>query len=255
MTDEAAGEGLRMARREQEGGTASLLETVAEQVVEEGHQLVQLQEQGVVMVTQGAGGQQQLVITGGGHQFPPGTQVLQLQPGQQQYVVRNLKSEPEDLSVQQEPGQDQATTRTINLEAGAQAIQASAAAAVQNVIRSLKDSDKMMLQQILPNHMLGPAPRDQNVLIVEGEGSDSEPASTDVTPVKRSRSGGQQEQHTPRLQIAKQYTPFGFHTTLEAPTAQWVRKDEDRCTYMNKVGDQKFQAKILIMNFRVNSTA
>jgi len=36
------------------------------------------------------------------------------------------------------------------------------------------------------------------------------------------------------VQIAKQFSPYGFHCTLEAPTAQWVRKDDDRCTYMNK---------------------
>jgi hypothetical protein len=38
-----------------------------------------------------------------------------------------------------------------------------------------------------------------------------------------------------QVYIAKQYSPFGFHVTLEAPTAQWVRKEEDRCTYLNKV--------------------
>jgi hypothetical protein len=37
-----------------------------------------------------------------------------------------------------------------------------------------------------------------------------------------------------RMQIAKQYSPWGFHYTLEAATAQWVRKEEDRCTYLNK---------------------
>ena len=37
-----------------------------------------------------------------------------------------------------------------------------------------------------------------------------------------------------QVSIAKQYSPFGFHCTLEAPTAQWVRKEEDRCTYLNK---------------------
>ena len=42
----------------------------------------------------------------------------------------------------------------MNLEAGAQAIQASAAAAVQNVIRSLKEHDKNVLNQILPAHMV-----------------------------------------------------------------------------------------------------
>ena len=37
--------------------------------------------------------------------------------------------------------------RQIDLEAGAQAIQASAATAVQNVLRSLKESDKSILNQ------------------------------------------------------------------------------------------------------------
>ena len=216
--------------------TNSLLEAVAEQVVSE-QQVVQLgQSEQVVVVTEpGAGGQgggQQILITEG--QLAPGTQVIQLQGGNgQQFVMRNLKSEPEDLSVQQQPG-----GRTINLEAGAQAIQASAAAAVQNVIRSLKDSDKMMLQQILPNHMLAQVPRgEQSIVIVEGaggEGSDSDMLAAEVTPTKRQRSSAGSEQ-PPRLQIAKQYTPFGFHCILEAPTAQWVRKDEDRCTYLNKV--------------------
>ena len=215
--------------------TNSLLEAVAEQVVSE-QQVVQLGQEQVVVVTEPAagdqGGQQILIAEG---QLSPGTQVIQLQGGNGQFVMRNLKSEPEDLSVQQ---QQQPTTRTINLEAGAQAIQASAAAAVQNVIRSLKDSDKMMLQQILPNHMLAQVPRgEQSIVIVEGaggEGSDSDMVPAEVTPTKRQRSSGGSEQ-PPRLQIAKQYTPFGFHCILEAPTAQWVRKDEDRCTYLNKV--------------------
>jgi len=217
--------------------TNSLLEAVAEQVVSE-QQVVQLGQEQVVVVTEpavgGHGGAQQILIAEG--QLAPGTQVIQLQGGNgQQFVMRNLKSEPEDLSVQQQ--QQQPTTRTINLEAGAQAIQASAAAAVQNVIRSLKDSDKMMLQQILPNHMLAQVPRgEQSIVIVEGgggEGSDSDMVPAEVTPTKRQRSSGGSEQ-PPRLQIAKQYTPFGFHCILEAPTAQWVRKDEDRCTYLNK---------------------
>ena len=74
-------------------------------------------------------------------------------------------------------------------------------------------------------------------MIVEGaggEGSDSDMLAAEVTPTKRQRSSAGSEQ-PPRLQIAKQYTPFGFHCILEAPTAQWVRKDEDRCTYLNKV--------------------
>ena len=51
------------------------------------------------------------------------------------------------------------------------------------------------------------------------------------SPAKRTRTTGHDH---PKLTIAKQYSPFGFHCTLEAPTAQWVRRDEDRCTYMNK---------------------
>jgi len=225
--------------------TASLLETVAEQVVEEGQQLVMGQVgqetgQHMVMVTQGdiVQGQHQIMIADGTGQFPAGTQVIQLQG--EQFVMRNFKTEPEaeDLSVQQQQQQQQQapTTRTINLEAGAQAIQASAAAAVQNVIRSLKDSDKMMLQQILPNHMLSQGPREQKIVIVDSgvtqeDTNDSDVVSSEVTPSKRSR-GSNNEQV--RVQIAKQYTPFGFHHVLEAPTAQWVRKDEDRCTYLNK---------------------
>lgn len=232
--------------------TASLLETVAEQVVEEGQQLVLGQDQQMVMVTQGdmGGGHQQIVITDGSGQFAPGTQVIQLQGGQaDQFIMRSFKTEPEDLSVQVP------TTRTINLEAGAQAIQASAAAAVQNVIRSLKDSDKMMLQQILPNHMLAQGPRDQSILIVEGGGqedtSESDLGSAEVTPSKRSR-GSTSEQT--RVQIAKQYTPFGFHCLLEAPTAQWVRKDEDRCTYLNKVQQAVQQFVVLWSSYGVLET-
>ena len=139
----------------------------------------------------------------------------------------------------------------INLfQAGAQAIQASAATAVQNVLRSLKESDKSLLNQILPSHLMSGAggtematqPRVQSisnevpqVLPPEeqcrpdsGLGDTPEPAGT---PSRRSRSTAETQ---PRVHIAKQYNPFGYHCTLEAPTAQWVRKDEDRCTYMNK---------------------
>ena len=149
--------------------TESLVEEVAEQVVEEGHlvdeghhlveegHIVLEQDQQVVMVTDGDMGHQQIVITDGSGGFAPGTQVIQIHGTQgEQFVMdtRALKTEPEDLSV---VGGREDQTRTINFEAGAQAIQASAAAAVQNVIRSLKDSDKnhSMLQQILPNHKLG----------------------------------------------------------------------------------------------------
>jgi len=231
--------------------TESLVEEVAEQVVEEGqmveegHHIVEEghivleQDQQVVMVTEGEMGQQQIVITDGSGGFAPGTQVIQIHGAQgEQFVMdtRALKTEPEDLSVV--GGRDD-QSRTINFEAGAQAIQASAAAAVQNVIRSLKDSEKNqnMLQQILPNHMLGNL-RDQNILIVEGgatqqaeESSDNDGNSSEATSNKRSRTATSEP---PRVQIAKQYTPFGYHCILEAPTAQWVRKDEDRCTYLNK---------------------
>jgi len=61
--------------------------------------------------------------------------------------------------------------------------------------------------------------------------SDNDTMVGEVTPNKRSRTA---TSDPPRLQIAKQYTPFGYHCILEAPTAQWVRKDEDRCTYLNK---------------------
>jgi len=231
--------------------TESLVEEVAEQVVEEGqmveegHHIVEEghivleQDQQVVMVTEGEMGQQQIVITDGSGGFAPGTQVIQIHGAQgEQFVMdtRALKTEPEDLSVV--GGRDD-QSRTINFEAGAQAIQASAAAAVQNVIRSLKDSEKNqnMLQQILPNHMLGNL-RDQNILIVEGgatqqaeESSDNDGNASEATSNKRSRTATSEP---PRVQIAKQYTPFGYHCILEAPTAQWVRKDEDRCTYLNK---------------------
>jgi len=217
--------------------TTSILEAVAEQVVEEGQaagQLVLGQDQQVVMVTQGdLGAGQQLIITEDGLQ-----QVIQIGTQGEQFVMRNFKSEPEDLSVVgtvREEGQG--PLRTINLEAGAQAIQASAAAAVQNVIRSLKEEDKRMLQQILPNHMLAmqPTPRNQEqIVIVEGSGGGGvvqEDEDLDITPTKRTRSSASD---SVRVQIAKQYTPYGFHCVLEAATDQWVRKDEDRCTYLNK---------------------
>merc|ERR1740128_1234620 len=66
-----------------------------------------------------------------------------------------------------------------------------------------------------------------------GLGDTPEPVTnTQGTPARtRNRTAAET---SPRVQIAKQYSPFGFHNTLEAPTAQWVRKDEDRCTYLNK---------------------
>jgi len=199
-------------------------------------------------------GEQQVVISSGqsgtGH-LANGNQVVQVQagstPGNVHYLLEgggHLKSEPEDLSfsVQREHGG--VLRHSIDLEAGAQAIQASAATAVQNVLRSLKESDKSLLNQILPPHLmtadLTGQPRLQGVGEVQGIlpdeqcrpdsglGDTPEPSGT---PTRRSRSAAEAQ---PRVHIAKQYNPFGYHCTLEAPTAQWVRKDEDRCTYMNK---------------------
>ena len=229
--------------------TALLGEEVAEQVVEEGQIVMQqvdlaspglegMVEGQVIMMTNTEGEQQHVVITSAGlTPLTNGSVVSQGQAGvslvdQQSYMLESasLKSEPEDLSFRQ----------SIDLEAGAQAIQASAANAVQNVLRSLKESDKTILNQILPGHLVAePLPQGGpgEMLVTEdpvrpdsGIGDTAEPGSAS-TPSRRSRSG---QDASPRVQIAKQYSPFGYHCTLEAPTAQWVRKDEDRCTYLNK---------------------
>ena len=94
-----------------DSGGAGLIE----EVVEEGH-IVLEQGQHVVMVTEGEMGQQQIVITDGG------AGLIQLDNGQQLL----MKSEPEDLSlVTPDPvsqaGQGQQAD--IDMEAGAQAIQ------------------------------------------------------------------------------------------------------------------------------------
>merc|ERR1719402_1199386 len=200
---------------------------------------------------------QQIMITDGNGGLA-GAQVIQIQGEHGQAVfmdTRSLKTEPEDLSVT--VSRVMTTTAktitanplrtTVNLEAGAQAIQASAAAAVQNVIRSLKEHDKNVLNQILPAHMVttDAVQRIQtssgDVLLVEDQGRPDSGLGDNLETVNGSGSGqaakrsrNQNQQESPRLQIAKQYTPFGFHCILEAPTAQWVRKDEDRCTYLNK---------------------
>jgi len=206
-------------------------------------------------------GEQQVVISSG--QSGPshlanGNQVVQVQSGTTagnvHYLLEgggHLKSEPEDLSFSVQREQGGLLRHSIDLEAGAQAIQASAATAVQNVLRSLKESDKSLLNQILPSHLMSGAggtematqPRVQSISNEQvpqvlppeeqcrpdsGLGDTPEPAGT---PSRRSRSTAETQ---PRVHIAKQYNPFGYHCTLEAPTAQWVRKDEDRCTYMNK---------------------
>ena len=205
-------------------------------------------------------GEQQVVISsgqGGGGDLANGNQVVQVQSatggggvtqGGVHYLLEgggSLKSEPEDLSFSVQRHEGGVMHRhSIDLEAGAQAIQASAATAVQNVLRSLKESDKSLLNQILPQHLmsgelvqqrvLGGQDSVQQVLSDDpcrpdsGLGDTPEPSGT---PSRRSRSAAET---APRVHIAKQYTPFGYHCTLEAATAQWVRKDEDRCTYMNK---------------------
>jgi len=237
-----------------------VVEEVAEQVVEEGQivmQQVEVEDPSVsvdggqvVMMTNSGGLQQQIMITDSGM---GGTQVIQIHPGNQGVFMdsRNLKTEPEDLSVTVTRETAKTITanplRHVNMEAGAQAIQASAAAAVQNVIRSLKEQDKNILNQILPHHMILDHDTGQRiqtstgeVMVVEdqgrpdsglGETIEAVNGSTSTPPAKRSRN---HQQESPRVQIAKQYTPFGFHCILEAPTAQWVRRDEDRCTYLNK---------------------
>jgi len=231
--------------------TTVLGEEVTENVVEEGQivmQQVELASPGlegmvegqVIMMTNTEGEQQPVVITSAGITPLTNGAGLQAQAGlglvdqSQSYMLEsgaNLKTEPEDLSFRQ----------SIDLEAGAQAIQASAANAVQNVLRSLKESDKTILNQILPGHIQPEVhqPVPAEMLVSEdparpdsglGDTSGPEPSSVH-TPSRRNRSG---QDNSPRLQIAKQYSPFGYHCTLEAPTAQWVRKDEDRCTYLNK---------------------
>jgi len=202
-------------------------------------------------------GEQQVVISSG--QSGPshlanGNQVVQVQSGTTagnvHYLLEgggHLKSEPEDLSFSVQREQGGILRHSIDLEAGAQAIQASAATAVQNVLRSLKESDKSLLNQILPPHLMGGGematqPRVQSISnevpqVIPPEEQcrpDSglgDTPETSGTPSRRSRSTAETQ---PRVHIAKQYNPFGYHCTLEAATAQWVRKDEDRCTYMNK---------------------
>ena len=202
-------------------GAGGMMEEVVEQVVEEGA-IVLEQGQHVVMVTEGEMGGQQIVITDGGE-----PRLIQLQSGGHQFV---MKSEPEDLSLV--PGEAGADSRDIDMEAGAQAIQASAAAAVQNVIRSLKDPEKVSGMSSMMGSRMRPGPDPSSLLFVEGGDSDGDMSSSNgATPSKRARSSGGD---MGRVQIAKQYTPYGFHVILEAPTAQWVRKEEDRCTYLNK---------------------
>jgi len=207
------------------------------------------EQQQVVMMTNGDGHQQQVVITSDGGHLMATDNVIHVQgDNNQTFVLHTSKTEPEDLSfsVGDRPAHE-GGLRQIDLEAGAQAIQASAATAVQNVLRSLKESDKSILNQILPHHILSDVGPNSSRTITTANGdmiideTRSESGNLDDIPEtlttfspgsgsgRRSRS-----QDTGRVQIPKQFSPYGFHSTLEAATAQWVRKDEDRCTYMNK---------------------
>jgi len=198
---------------------------VLEEVVEEGIIMQNVDNQ-MVMVSGGEMGQQHLVISTDGNQLAPGTQVIQIQDGS--ILVNTMKTEPEDLSVADERGRmlRLPSNRQINLEAGAQAIQASAAACVQNVMRKMKETDDGI---ILSDPVNSLTDNDGgNHIVIEESLHDSMLES----PAKRSRTNNNSGNF--KISIAKQYTPYGFHATLDAPTAQWVRKDEDRCTYMNK---------------------
>merc|ERR1719450_274668 len=108
----------------------------------------------VIMMTNTDGEQQHVVITSAGITPLTNGAVAQVQAGlslvDQNYMLEaaNLKSEPEDLSFRQ----------SIDLEAGAQAIQASAANAVQNVLRSLKETETKTIvtsgQQMVPTQLI-----------------------------------------------------------------------------------------------------
>jgi len=246
-------------------GTSSVLEEVPEQVVEEDQIVMQhvdmssgldtMVEGQVIMMTNANGEQQHVVITSSGVMpLTNGAQVIQVQSGGETGIndpgylldATSMKSEPEDLSFS--VTRDVNMRHSIDLEAGAQAIQASAANAVQNVLRSLKESDKTVINQMLPTtpHIISDPTQTRvqtlgNDMIIpddpgrpdSGIGDTAELGSItgQSTPSRRARNN---QDTSPRVQIAKQYSPFGFHNTLEAPTAQWVRKDEDRCTYLNK---------------------
>ena len=111
----------------------------------------------VIMMTNAAGEEQHVVITSAGSISQPslngGGQVIQVQSGgglgDGGYLLdsTSMKSEPEDLSFT-------VPRHSMDLEAGAQAIQASAANAVQNVLRSLKETET---KTIVTNQQLVPA--------------------------------------------------------------------------------------------------
>lgn len=203
-----------------------------------------VQDQQVVMMN----GEQHVVITSEGG-LVNGHQVVTVQGDDTTFLLHSSpvnKIEPEDLSFSVGRGDDD-LRHSIDLEAGAQAIQASAAHAVQNVLRSLKESDKSILNQILPQHIIldnsASTAHNSRNLVISDMMMDDHSRTDDMDDMPEtltySNSGGRRNRSNAaadagRVQIPKQFSPFGFHCTLEAATAQWVRKDEDRCTYMNK---------------------
>ena len=202
----------------------------------------------VIMMTNAQGEQEHVVITSSGiTPLTHGAQVIQVQAGpgptltDAGYLLdpSSMKSEPEDLSFSVTPGpRGEAEAgdmrRSIDLEAGTQASEAT----VQNVLWSLKESDKTIINQILPSHMMGvmsPATPTQSLvqslssdMMMDPEAArpDSGLRDTTGTPARsRNRTAAES---SPRVHTAKQYSQFGFHNTLEAATAQRVRKDENR---------------------------
>ena len=45
---------------------------------------------------------------------------------------------------------------------------------------------------------------------------------------------GSRNTDTEKVQIPKVFSPFGFHSTLDAPTSSSVRREDDKVTYVNK---------------------
>jgi len=178
--------------------TSALLgSNVLEEVVETEGQIVmggggvEGGQQNVVMVTDGALGTHQIVITDG---LDVGTQVIQLDDGNLVMGTRRLK----DLTSLREEDE------VISLDQPHNSIQDDLGALVVE--------------------MASPPKRSKPTEVMVVSTASSVPSNT----------SNNTNSHPGKTSIAKQFTPFGFHCTLEAPTAQWVRKDEDRCTYMNK---------------------
>ena len=103
----------------------------------------------------------QVIITSSGNTpLTHGAQVTQVRAGTGPTLTdadylpdpSSTKSEPKDLSFSVTPGprgEAEDMRHSIDLEAGTQASEAT----VQNVLRSLKESDKTIINQILPSNM------------------------------------------------------------------------------------------------------